>query len=160
LGLIAGVATVGKLTARLNVVVFVIPPPDAATVMVELPEGVEPVVLMVRVEEQLGLQLAEENEAVAPEGRPDTEKETDWLPPEARVALMELVTEEPATTDLSPELAKEKLNGWVTVNEALASALALYPLLNALAFTVALLVRVMVPAYRVEDVVGVAPLVV
>ena len=46
------------------------------------------------------------------------------------------------------------------VNEALSSALALDPLLNALAFSVALLVRVMVPLYRVEDVVGVEPLVV
>ena len=73
---------------------------------------------------------------------------------------MELVTEDPATTDLSPELAREKLKGWVTVNEALASALALDPLLNALAFTVALFVRVMVPVYRVEDWVGVEPLVV
>jgi len=73
---------------------------------------------------------------------------------------MELVTEEPAKTDLSPELDREKLKGWVTVNEALASALALDPLLNALAFTVALLVRVMFPLYRVEDCVGVEPLVV
>ena len=56
-----------------------------------------------------------------------------------------MVTEDPAVTDLSPELAREKLKGWVTVNEALASALALDPLLNALAFTVALLVRFMVP---------------
>ena len=73
---------------------------------------------------------------------------------------MELVTEEPAKTDLSPELDREKLKGWVTVNEALASALALDPLLNALAFTVALLVRVTFPLYRVEDCVGVEPLVV
>ena len=76
------------------------------------------------------------------------------------MVLIELVTEDPATTDLSPELAREKLKGWVTVNEALASALALDPLLNALAFTVALLVRVMVPVYRVDDCVGVEPSVV
>ena len=61
------------------------------------------------------------------------------------MAAIELVTEDPATTDLSPELAREKLKGWVTVNEALASALALDPLLNALAFTVALLVKVIAP---------------
>ena len=71
--------------------------------------------------------------------------------PETKVALMELVTEDPAFTDLSPELSRLKLNGWVTVNEALVSALALYPLLNDLAFTVALLVRVMVPVYKVDD---------
>ena len=69
----AGVATVGKLTVKLNVVVLVIPPPVAVTVMVELPAGVEAVVLMVSVEEQAGLQVAEEKEAVAPVGRPEAE---------------------------------------------------------------------------------------
>jgi hypothetical protein len=73
---------------------------------------------------------------------------------------MELVTDDPGLTDLSPEFETEKLKGWVTVNEALASALALDPLLNALAFTVALLVRLMAPVYRVEDWVGVEPSVV
>ena len=67
------------------------------------------------------------------------------------MVLIELVTEDPAMTDLSPELAREKLKGWVTVNETLASTLPLDPLLNALAFTVALLVRLMAPVYRVED---------
>ena len=56
-----------------------------------------------------------------------------------------MVTEEPATTDIPPELDMEKLKGWVTVNEALASALALDPLLNAFAFTVALFVKVIAP---------------
>jgi hypothetical protein len=73
----AGVATVGKLTARLNVEVLVTPPPAAVIVMLELPAGVELLVLMVSVEEQVGLQLVEEKEAVAPEGSPETEKETD-----------------------------------------------------------------------------------
>ena len=75
-GLITGMATVCGLTFKLNVVVFVVPPPDAVTVMVELPATVDAVVLMVSVEEQVGLQLAKDNEAVAPEGSPDTEKET------------------------------------------------------------------------------------
>jgi hypothetical protein len=79
LGLIVGVATVGvivgELTVRLNVVALVTPPPVAVTVMVELPAGV-PLVLIVRVKEQVGLQLAEEKEAVAPLGRPEVEKET------------------------------------------------------------------------------------
>ena len=80
--------------------------------------------------------------------------------PEAKVVLIKLVTEEPATTDIFPALDTEKLKGWLTLNEALASVLALDPLLNALAFTVALLVRVIVPVYRVDDSVGVEPLVV
>jgi hypothetical protein len=76
LGLITGVATVGELTVKLNVVVLVTPPPIAETVMVELPAGVEPVVLMVKVEEHAGLQEVEENEAVAPVGSPEVEKAT------------------------------------------------------------------------------------
>jgi hypothetical protein len=155
-----GVATVCALTFKLNVVVFVILPPDAVTVMVELPAAAELLALMVSVEEQLGLQLPEEKEAVAPVGKPEAEKVTFWVLPDVKVALIELVTEDPALTDLSPELAKEKLNGWVTVKEALASALALAPLLNALAFIVALFVRVTVPAYIVDDCVGVEPSVV
>jgi hypothetical protein len=155
-----GVATVWALTFKLNVVVFVIAPPDAVTVMVELPAGVDAVVLMVSVEEQLGLQLAEEKEAVAPVGKPETERVTAWALPDVKVALIELATEAPALTDLSPELDREKLKGWVTVKEALASALALAPLLNALAFIVALFVRVTVPAYIVDDCVGVEPSVV
>jgi hypothetical protein len=157
---VATVGTVGRLTVKLNVVVLVTPPPDAETVMVELPAVVELFVLIVSVEEQLGLQPVEEKEAAAPEGSPETLKETVWALPEARVVLMELVTDDPGLTDLSPEFETEKLKGWVTVNEALASALALDPLLNALAFTVALLVRLMAPLYRVEDVVGAEPSVV
>ena len=75
------------------------------------------------------------------------------------MALIELATEEPATTDLSPELASEKLKGWVTVKEALASALALDPFLNALALRGAAR-DLMVPVYRVDACVGVEPLVV
>ena len=74
--------------------------------------------------------------------------------------LIEFVTEDPAITDIFPALDTEKLKGWLTVNEALASALALDPVLNALALTVVLLVRVMAPVYGVEDWVGVEPSVV
>jgi hypothetical protein len=67
------------------------------------------------------------------------------LLPDVSAVVIELVTEDPATTDISPELATEKPKGWVTVNEALASALALDPLLNALAFKVVLLVKLIEP---------------
>ena len=73
LGLIVGVATVGKFTVRLNEVVRVSPPLVADTAMADVPAGVELPVLIVNVEEQVGLQLAEENEAVDPEGKPATE---------------------------------------------------------------------------------------
>jgi len=139
------VDTVGKLTVKLNVVALVTPPPDAVTVMVEVPPAVEPVVLMVSVEEQLELQLFGEKEAVAPEGNPEAENVSGCVLPETNVALIALVTDAPPVTDLSPELESEKSNVWLTVNEALASPLGSYPLLNALALTTALFVRVMAP---------------
>jgi hypothetical protein len=144
-GLMVGVATVCRPTFKLNVVVFVTPPPEAVTVMVELPAGVEAVVLIVSVEEQLGLQEAEEKDPVAPEGKPDTDKETAWVPPETNVTTIELVTEEPATSDLSPELVREKLKGWVILNDALVSALGFDSLLKAFALITALLVNVIAP---------------
>ena len=79
MGVIVGVATVGtmgRLTAKLNVVVLVTPPPDAETVIVELPAAVVLLVLMVSVEEQAGLQLVEEKEALAPVGKPEAERVT------------------------------------------------------------------------------------
>ena len=76
LGLMVGVAAVGKFTVKLKVVVFVTPPPVADTVMFEVPPGVEPLVLIVNVDEQVGLQLAVENEAVAPAGSPEAENVT------------------------------------------------------------------------------------
>jgi hypothetical protein len=113
--------------------------------MVEVPAGVTSLVVTINVEEQLGLQLASENEAVAPAGNPEAENVTGWALPETNVAVIELVTEEPAVTDLLPVLLREKSNGCATVNEALATPLGLYPLMNALAFTVALFVSVIAP---------------
>ena len=72
----ATAVTVGRLVVKLKVVVLVTPPPDAVTVTLELPAAVELLALIVSVEEQLGLQLAEENDAVAPVGKPEAEKVT------------------------------------------------------------------------------------
>jgi hypothetical protein len=49
---------------------------------------------------------------------------------------------------------------WLIVNDALATPLGLYPLMNAAAFTVALVPKVNAPEYRVEDAVGLLPSVV
>ena len=79
LGVIVGVATVEttvELTVSVNAVVCVTPPPLDVTVIGKLPMGVDPLVLMVSVEEQVGLQEAEEKDPVAPEGRPEAVKET------------------------------------------------------------------------------------
>lgn len=50
---------------------------------------------IVKVEEQAGEQEVGEKVAVAPAGRPEVEKETDWEVPETRVAVTKLVTNEP-----------------------------------------------------------------
>ena len=79
LGVIVGVATVAAtvvLTVRVKDVVFVRPPPVDVTVIGKLPAGVDPVVATLRFEEQLGLQEAKEKAPVAPEGSPETVKET------------------------------------------------------------------------------------
>jgi hypothetical protein len=65
----------------------------------------------VSVEEQLGLQLVDENEAVVPDGSPETLKEMACDAPESKLAVSELLIEAPAVTDLLPELAREKSNG-------------------------------------------------
>ena len=81
--------------------------------------------MIVKTVEHVGLQDVDEKEAVAPEGNPEAEKETGCVEPEVKLALIELVTEEPAVTELLPELASEKSNGLrvVVVNHALVSAL-------------------------------------
>jgi hypothetical protein len=123
---IAGVATTSEaetVTFRIKLVVLVKPSAVAETVIGKLPAGVDPLVLMVSVEEQVGLQVAEEKDPVAPEGSPETLKDTASLLPELRVAVMLFDDEDPAVTETSPELASEKSNGWVTVSEAVASEL-------------------------------------
>ena len=67
----------GKLTVRSNVLVFVMPPPEAVTVTFEVPAGVEAVVLSVRVEEHAGLQDGVEKNPTAPAGNPETLNATD-----------------------------------------------------------------------------------
>ncbi len=100
---------------------------------------------MLRVVEQVGLHDAVDNEARLPVGKPETLKEIGWLAPELKDALITLETEEPAVTDILPEFDNDKLNGCVTVNEALAGLLALYPLLNAVALMRAPWVSVIAP---------------
>src|SRR6266481_6543478 len=94
-GVMVGVGTVEAtvaLTVRVKAVVFVTPPPLDVTVIGKLPVGVDRVVLSVSVEEQVGLQEAEEKAPVAPEGSPETVKETVWLLPELRFAVIAFET--------------------------------------------------------------------
>ncbi len=110
----------------MKLVVRVSPPAVAVTVIVDVPAGVEPLVLMLRVVEHTGLHEAEENETVAPGGKPEALKETAWVVPDANDAAIELLPEEPAATTILPEFDRAKSNGgWVMINDALASALGL-----------------------------------
>jgi hypothetical protein len=142
LGVIVGVATVGRPTARLKEVVLFMPAAAAVMMIVDVPAGVDGLVLMLRVVEHAGLHEADENEAIAPEGTPDTENNTACVTPEVKDALIELKVDEPAVTETLPEFANEKSKGLVTVNEALTGALAIYPLSKAAAVKTALPVSV------------------
>jgi len=73
---VATVETTVALTVRVKAVVFVTPLPVDVIVIGKLPVDVDPLVLMVSVEEQVGLQEGEEKEPVAPEGRPEAVNET------------------------------------------------------------------------------------
>ena len=55
-----------------------------------------------------GEQLARENEAVAPAGRPEAEKEMGWDDPEMRVTTTVFVTEAPCVTDFAPLFVRKK----------------------------------------------------
>jgi len=57
------------------------------------------------------------------------------------VALIASVTEEPAVSDLLPELLSKKSNEASLVNQALTCELGVMPLLNACAFTSEVAVR-------------------
>ena len=71
---------------------------------------------------------------------------------------MELLTEDPALTELSPELDRVKLKLLLGIsafaNHALASALELELFLKALALTRVLEDRVKAPVYFLDDCVG------
>ena len=76
MGVIVGVATVNaSVTLSVKAVVLVTLPPVDITVIGKLPAGVDPVVVIFNTVKQAGLQEVEEKDPVAPEGRPETEKE-------------------------------------------------------------------------------------
>src|SRR2546425_1257175 len=99
----------GAATVKLKLVVLVTTPPLPVTVRVEVPVGVVEDVLIVKVVEQVGEHAVEENNALAPVGNPEAEKDTACVVPDTSAALMELETEAPWLTDLLPPFVSEKL---------------------------------------------------
>ena len=71
--------------------------------------GVDDVVEIVSPLEHVGVHAVGENDAVAPEGNPEAEKDTDCAVPDTSAALMELETEAPWFTDLLPPFVSAKL---------------------------------------------------
>ena len=107
------------ITVRVNEVILVSPPVAVPVIVtVYVPAGVMERVEIVRTVGQVGEQEVGEKEGVAPVGSPEVENETDWEVPETRVAVTELVTDEPWLTDLLPPLEREKskTGGVVPVN--------------------------------------------
>ena len=98
----------GAFTVNVKVVVWDREPATAVTVIVEGPIGVNTEVVRVNVEEHAGLHDAGENEAVAPAGKPDAEKDTVCAVPETSVAVIVLITDCPWTTVGSAPLEREK----------------------------------------------------
>jgi len=74
-----GVATVetvvGAVILNVKLVLRVMPPAVALIVTKKFPLGVDPLVVMLRTVEHVGLQEDEEKDALAPEGSPETLKD-------------------------------------------------------------------------------------
>src|SRR5881409_654285 len=137
----------GAATVKLKLVVWVTPPPVPVTVMVEVPVGVVEDVLMVKLVEQVGEHAVEENNALAPVGNPEAEKDTDCVVPDTSAALMELETEAPWLTALLPPFVSEKLK---EVDAGFTVKLKLVVLATAAAIPFTVMVEV--PMGVVEDV--------
>jgi hypothetical protein len=111
--------------------------------MGKLPTGVDGVVEIVSMEEQLGLHDGADKLALAPEGKPDTAKLTVCALPETRVAVRFVEPLVPPVTAMSPEIEKLKSKMLAEFpeleNHALAGALGLMLFLKAIALTNVLL---------------------
>src|SRR3954470_17143912 len=80
-------------------------------VTVDVPAGVPADVVIVAVVLQGGEQLAGENAAVAPEGKPDAPKVMVCAVPDASAAVTTAVVDAPWATDLLPSFDSAKSNG-------------------------------------------------
>jgi len=105
----------GLVMVSVKLVVLVTPPPVPVTMIVDVPTGVVATVVMVRAEEQPGLQEAGLNEADAPAGRPEADGVTAWVLPDTKLNVMVDKADAPCVIFLLPSLASEKLKPVVTV---------------------------------------------
>ncbi len=81
------------LTVSVKVAVLLISELVPMTIIVYVPGGVAPVVVIVMVEGQVGVQLVGENVAVTPDGSPTADNDTVGVVPGVRsTTLISLVT--------------------------------------------------------------------
>jgi hypothetical protein len=100
----------GAVTVKLNVAERTRLPAVPVTVIVDVASGVTAVVLIVIVVAQPGEHDAGVYVAVAPEGNPDVENVTGCVAPDTSVAVIELSTDAPRTTDVFPPVDRAKSN--------------------------------------------------
>ena len=74
------------------------------TVIGKVPVGVDELAEIVNCVEHVGVQAVVLKEAVAPLGSPEAEKETLWLEPAVRVAVIVVEPAVPCITVIPPEL--------------------------------------------------------
>lgn len=97
---IQGISGAGtSVTVRLNVLVWVLPPPVAVMVMVLVPSGVVSVVETVSVDVRVGAPEDGSKSAVASDGRPEADKLTDSAKPPEPVMETVTLADCPAVTD-------------------------------------------------------------
>lgn len=94
-----------EFTTRLKLVVR--PSGLPVTGMGYVPAGVETLVVMVKVLEQVGLHGLLVKLALAPEGKPETLRVTGWVVPDTNVRVIVFDPDPPWVTVMGPELDKE-----------------------------------------------------
>src|SRR5258705_11575316 len=96
----------GAVTVKLNVAERTRLPAVPVTVIVDVASGVAAVVPIVIVVAQPGEHDAGVYVAVAPDGNPDVENVTGCVAPDTSVAVIELSTDDPRTTDVFPPVER------------------------------------------------------
>ena len=113
----------GGATKRVNIAVRVTLPPIPETVTVEVPSGVVAIAEIVNTLEHVEVQLEGANTAVAPPGKPATDKATVTVPV-IRVTVMVACADSPRATVIFDVLnAREKSGGGAAILKVMIKSL-------------------------------------
>jgi hypothetical protein len=103
--------SIGAVTTSTKEVVFTTDPAVAVTVIVLDPTAADALARRVKVDEQVGLQVAALKDAVTPAGIPEALKVTGVVDPLTRVATTVFAFDSPCASDMVPPLLNAKSNG-------------------------------------------------